>query len=625
MPPAPTGAPGPAPRPSPKPARPSASAAPATATSSDYSGRTIARCTIAERLGRGATSHVFRAYSESLGGDVAIKILPKELRGSDEGRIRFLAEARAIARLDHENVVKVFDVVEDQGLFCILMELIDGPTLQDRLDDEGVLPPLHALKIAAQMARALEAAHAERIVHRDLKPSNVLVAGPPGDESAKVVDFGLAIPQEVNRVGTPLYMSPEAAQGKRIDDKSDVYALGVCLYVMLTGTHPFGGENVKEILAAHVNDELVPPSRKRPQLGELFDEALKKLLVKSKGYRPTAAEAAQLLEGLTDSLLTQQKGTHERRRKLRRHAASRKSGAGLWVGAAVLAIAIGGVVYAVMGGSSESSAPAATAGPTRAELAKRAWDETSRWVAANASKLEESQTRWATLAKQFGDTEWGGRAAIESQRLDGEIRKKIESEVDAKKKTAAAIDQAGSSKDPRILVGRFEDAVRRFAWADAAARFDEIPEPPMGTSVGGWDQRGERVRLLAREFTNKADAAFHSKKVKAKDVFADAKDNETLVGANSSGVQVSDGRNERTVEWNKAKAEAFLARGAIGRAVDSMDVDSNLVMAALARELGLPSKAVADWQDNARIIPGVDSDSLNGKIRSLFGGGGDDE
>src|SRR5207244_2389142 len=130
--------------------------------------------------------------------------------------------------------------------------------LQDRLDDEPVVAPRQALRIAAQIARALEAAHDEKIVHRDVKPANVMLVGPKGDETVKVVDFGLAAQQEMNRVGTPLFMSPEAAQGKRIDEKSDVYALGVCLYRMLTGTLPFTGATVKDILAAHVNNELVP-------------------------------------------------------------------------------------------------------------------------------------------------------------------------------------------------------------------------------------------------------------------------------------------------------------------------------------------------------------------------------
>jgi serine/threonine protein kinase len=218
--------------------------------SSPYSGRVVARCRVGEKLGRGATSHVFRAHYEPLSKDIALKILGKDSAGAEDLRARFLSEARSVAKISHENIVKVLDVVEDHGLLCILMELVEGPTLQDRLDDEGVIKPRQAFRIAAQIARALEAAHAEKIVHRDVKPANVMLVGPAGDETVKVVDFGLAVQQEMNRVGTPLFMSPEAAQGKRIDEKSDVYALGICLYRMLTGVLPFTGATVKEILAA---------------------------------------------------------------------------------------------------------------------------------------------------------------------------------------------------------------------------------------------------------------------------------------------------------------------------------------------------------------------------------------
>src|SRR6185503_3769956 len=133
-------------------------------------------------------------------------------------------------------------------------------------------PPKRAMKIALDVARALDTAHAEDIVHRDIKPANFIVDKRTG--TVRVVDFGLAAKGANNRVGTPLYMSPEAAQGKRIDDRSDVYALGVSLYQMLTGRHPFTGGAVKEILAAQVNQELDPASKVRPDVGTKYDGVL---------------------------------------------------------------------------------------------------------------------------------------------------------------------------------------------------------------------------------------------------------------------------------------------------------------------------------------------------------------
>ena len=304
-------------------------------------GKTIARCKVGERVGRGATSAVYRARFTKLDKDVALKILGVDAAANADMRARFIEEAKAIARIDHENIVKVIDVVEDKGHLCILMELVDGDTVQDLLDDGGPLLPKRAVKIALDVARALAAAHEEEIVHRDIKPANFIMDRRSG--VVKVVDFGLASRGAANRVGTPLYMSPEAAQGKRIDDRSDVYALGVILYQMLTGKHPFTGNTVKEILAAQVNGELVPASRVKPDVGNKYDELLAKMLVKAKGYRPSALEVVDLLEPLAEEPRRDKKGGGSARRPGAGARGTRKSSGAppmLWIGLGLAVVAI---------------------------------------------------------------------------------------------------------------------------------------------------------------------------------------------------------------------------------------------------------------------------------------------
>jgi len=416
---------------SPAPAGTGPGPGPAKPPSSPYAGRTIARCKVGERLGRGATSHVFRAHYEPLGKDIALKILSGDAAGSADMRARFLSEARAAGKLSNENIVKVLDVAEDQGFLCILMELVEGQTLQDRLDDEKVLPPRHALSIAAQMARALEAAHEADIVHRDVKPANVMLLGRPGEETVKVVDFGLAAQQELNRVGTPLFMSPEAAQGKRIDEKSDVYAMGVCLYRMLTGALPFTGTTVKEILAAHVNAELVPPSRRRQQLGTVYDDLLKKLLVKSKGYRPSAGEAAEILEDLADDLEEREKGVRRVRRRKKRAAAKKPVAVNPAILATFAVVGVVGVIVAMLmsGGKPPAPTPGGQGDPppvAAIDPAKKAYDEVDLWVGQNSGKLSEAAAKWRTVENSYPGTPWATRAAVNRVAVEEALKQKQE-------------------------------------------------------------------------------------------------------------------------------------------------------------------------------------------------------
>jgi len=223
-------------------------------------------------VGSGGMSTVYRAFDETLERWVAIKILQNEIAEDDDQLERFRREARAVARLNHPHVVTVIDAGEDQGCPYIVFEYISGETLKERIRRLGRLPVPEALAYAIEIARALQAAHAEKLVHRDVKPQNVLL---DTDGRAKVTDFGIARSLEgggdgltlAGRVlGTTDYVSPEQALGHEVTPQSDIYSLGIVLYEMLTGDVPFRADAPVAVAMKHVREPLPDVQRARPEV-----------------------------------------------------------------------------------------------------------------------------------------------------------------------------------------------------------------------------------------------------------------------------------------------------------------------------------------------------------------------
>ena len=237
-------------------------------------GTTLGHYRIVELLGKGGMGEVYLADDTRLQRRVAIKVLARELAGDRDRRERFEREARAAAALNHPNIVTIHSVEEADGVPFLTLELIDGQTLAD-LIPEGGLPLDRVLNLAIPLADAVGAAHQRGITHRDLKPANVMVTS---DGRLKVLDFGLAKLKEDARlvaeagmptaaltgdgriVGTVAYMSPEQAEGKPVDQRSDVFSLGVILYEMATGVRPFTGDTPMSILSAIMKDSPAPVS-----------------------------------------------------------------------------------------------------------------------------------------------------------------------------------------------------------------------------------------------------------------------------------------------------------------------------------------------------------------------------
>ncbi len=228
------------------------------------------RYRLESKLGSGGMSTVYLALDEVLDRPVAVKLLHREISEEADQLERFRREARSAARLSHPNLVGVIDAGEDDGRPYIVFEYIDGRTLKRRIQDEGPLPVDEAVAYGIEIGRGLTAAHARKLVHRDVKPQNVLI---DPDGRAKVTDFGIARSLEqkgmtaTGRVlGTTDYVSPEQAMGEDVDERSDVYSLGVVLYEMLTGDVPFQAETQVGVAMKHVNEPMPDVQAKRPEV-----------------------------------------------------------------------------------------------------------------------------------------------------------------------------------------------------------------------------------------------------------------------------------------------------------------------------------------------------------------------
>lgn len=260
-------------------------------------------------IGKGAFGTVFKAYDEQLRRMVALKLLKRSVAEHASSRRRFIREARAVAAINHSNVVTIYAVEEIDGLPLLVMELVSGRTLRERIKMSPRLTPTEITRIAAQIAAGLAAAHAQGVVHRDVKPSNVLLEN--GVERVKLTDFGLATCSVDNveltsgniAVGTPAYMSPEQAMGQPTDARSDLFGLGCVLYAMVTGDSPFAAKTTLETSQRVVNWEPKRLHEVRSDIPRSLSVITERLLHKDPAQRyATAAEVANVLNECVSEL-----------------------------------------------------------------------------------------------------------------------------------------------------------------------------------------------------------------------------------------------------------------------------------------------------------------------------------
>ncbi len=276
----------------------------------DLTGRHLGKYELLERVGRGGMAYVYKAYQPTIDRHVAIKVLHSHLAEDDQFLERFKREAKGLGSLRHPHIVSVIDFDMDDGWYYMVMDFIEGETLEAMLKRRGQLPVDEALQLTAQLAGALDYAHRHGRIHRDIKPSNVMFLDEQ-QQHAVITDFGLTrlldnatITISGTVAGTPAYMSPEAAQGERVDARADIYSLGVILYEMVTGQRPYGGETPLSIIMKLVLEPLPPALSLNPDLPPAVDDIIKTATAKDPDERyQTAAEFQQALQEQTSEEL----------------------------------------------------------------------------------------------------------------------------------------------------------------------------------------------------------------------------------------------------------------------------------------------------------------------------------
>lgn len=251
------------------------------------------RYEILEVVGAGGMSIVYKARCHRLNRNVAIKVLKPEFSNDKNFVTKFKIEAQAAAGLTHPNIVNVYDVVDDDGIYFIVMELVDGITLKEYIEKNGRLNMTEAIDFSIQIASGLEAAHENHIIHRDIKPQNIIVSK---NGNIKVTDFGIARAASSNTLtsgamGSVHYISPEQARGGYSDERSDIYSLGITMYEMVTGRVPFEGDNNVSVALMHIQSEMIPPRQYYPDIYSSFEKIILKATQKKPERRYLTASA----------------------------------------------------------------------------------------------------------------------------------------------------------------------------------------------------------------------------------------------------------------------------------------------------------------------------------------------
>ncbi len=256
------------------------------------------RYELIEKIGGGGMALVYKARCRLLNRFVAVKILREEFTGDEEFVKRFEIEAQSAASLSHPNIVPIYDVGNENNIFYIVMEYIDGITLKEYIVRNGPLDWKDAVRIAIQICSAIEHAHSKQIIHRDIKPQNILMTQ---DGIAKVTDFGIAravtsstITMVGSTIGSVHYFSPEQARGGYIDEKSDLYSLGIIMYEMITGKMPFDGESPVAIALKHIQDKPIQPIDLNKDIPRALNDIIMKAIKKEQSGRyQTATEMSE--------------------------------------------------------------------------------------------------------------------------------------------------------------------------------------------------------------------------------------------------------------------------------------------------------------------------------------------
>lgn len=250
------------------------------------------RYEILDKIGTGGMSDVYKAKDHILGREVAVKVLKQEFAEDVTFVTKFRSEAQSAAGLEHANIVNIYDVGSENGMYYIVMEYVEGITLKTYIEKKGQLNFKEAISIAIQVGRGIEAAHNKGIIHRDIKPQNIIIST---EGKVKVTDFGIARATTSNTIhadvmGSVHYASPEQARNGYVDGKSDIYSLGIVMYEMVTGRVPFDGDTTVAVALQHLQEEMVAPSAYAPELPISLEKIIMKCTMKSPDRRYATIE-----------------------------------------------------------------------------------------------------------------------------------------------------------------------------------------------------------------------------------------------------------------------------------------------------------------------------------------------
>jgi serine/threonine protein kinase len=277
-------------------------------------------------IGRGGMGAVLKAQDEKLQRVVALKVMSAALRDDPAARKRFVREARLAAAVTHNHIVDIYAVEEEGPVPYLVMPLIAGHSLQQEIDRRGPLPASEVVRIGMQIAEGLEAAHRHKLIHRDIKPANILLEDGSGD--VKITDFGLAragddasITQSGQILGTPMYVSPEQAEGKKVDQRSDLFSFGSVLYALCTGRPPFQAKGTVAVLRRVCDCEPRPVRELNPEIPGWLEKVIFRLLEKNRADRyQTAGEVAAVLRDHLTERSKPSKPAAPRTQQLKPHA-----------------------------------------------------------------------------------------------------------------------------------------------------------------------------------------------------------------------------------------------------------------------------------------------------------------
>ena len=383
-------------------------------------GQRVGKCKIEKYLGEGKTAVVYRAHYEPLNRTVAMKVLQPHMTKIPAVLRVFQQEGKAVAILDHENILKIYDVGEDGGHYYMVLELLRGHDLLKILEDTegGTLDLETALDLTKQAARGLAAAHRKKLVHRDIKPQNLVIE--PGGK-LKIVDFGLAAEAEGafagGMLGTPHYMAPEQCRGEGAVTETDIYALGITLFHLLVGSPPFAGRKTKEaIIEGHLKGIRFEPEKINKEIPRAAGELVRRMTRMEASARPSAREVIELIEKFKPD--RGEKSPAGRSTRVARRTSTGKSSAGLVIGAGAVVLLI--VLFMLMKGGGEDDVQ--DGGKKNANVVRKDSGEKGPGRQAQEETGQEEAEDSANRRRAFRRVVQGGRGRRGRQELQAGAR-----------------------------------------------------------------------------------------------------------------------------------------------------------------------------------------------------------